>query len=406
MYRSQRESGDGGGGGGGKAEKTAGTESAAAQITTLVHHMDDRPPATRQEFREMADLAAAVFAAGGGRHPSGGPPPAAAAAAAHDAWLLLGRIACNTFTVTDDDLRPVGIALYPAAASAGNHSCRPALCATFLGRTLRLRCIRPVVAGTELMLSYTDLARPRHVRQKELAAGYHFRCSCERCRRPPPEDAALDAFRCSDAACPGPVRRCRDRRHGHLASLCSGVTVDRGIGGGVGDGGVGNGSGNRGGGGDGGSCGNSGGFDDGFDVDGDGVGDAAVRWNGAGSIRRGVAIGSSEHYRRWAAMPDMSCGGAANDRGNDGNGTAGRGGGDGGSGAALENTSGATDHGNDKEIDDDYGSCSENDATETQDATSETFACMRCGRSLPPAAAATAAAAARRCGELQVAGEA
>ena len=61
----------------------------------------------------------------------------------------LGRIATNALAVTDDELQPIGLGMYPLAALA-NHSCDPTAAQTFDGATLELRALRPLAAGAPL----------------------------------------------------------------------------------------------------------------------------------------------------------------------------------------------------------------------------------------------------------------
>ena len=48
--------------------------------------------------------------------------------------------------MTDDELQPIGLGMYPLAALA-NHSCDPTAAQTFDGATLELRALRPLAAG-------------------------------------------------------------------------------------------------------------------------------------------------------------------------------------------------------------------------------------------------------------------
>ena len=51
--------------------------------------------------------------------------------------------------MTDDELQPIGLGMYPLAALA-NHSCDPTAAQTFDGATLELRALRPLAAGAPL----------------------------------------------------------------------------------------------------------------------------------------------------------------------------------------------------------------------------------------------------------------
>lgn len=68
-------------------------------------------------------------------------PVAAGAADPHDVRqiaLLLARFACNNHTICDDELRPLGVGIYPLGALV-NHDCRPNCVQTFAGRNIVFR---------------------------------------------------------------------------------------------------------------------------------------------------------------------------------------------------------------------------------------------------------------------------
>jgi hypothetical protein len=52
--------------------------------------------------------------------------------------LLLARFACNNHTICDEELRAIGVGLYPLGALV-NHSCRPNCMQTFSGRNIVFR---------------------------------------------------------------------------------------------------------------------------------------------------------------------------------------------------------------------------------------------------------------------------
>ena len=109
-------------------------------------------------------------------------------------WYLgcFARLSCNSFSVCDDELRPVGSALFPTVAML-NHSCLPNAVAMFSfagvgggvsgsgSVQVKVRAIRRIHAGEEVCISYIGLAQPRSARQRTLAADYHFACGCARC---------------------------------------------------------------------------------------------------------------------------------------------------------------------------------------------------------------------------------
>ncbi|KAG2493715.1 hypothetical protein HYH03_008228 [Edaphochlamys debaryana] len=86
---------------------------------------------------------------------------------------LLARLAANCHTVADEELRPLGAALYPTGALV-NHSCTPSCAQAFRGATLQLRALRPLAPGDELTIAYTELAASRQERREALAEGYAF----------------------------------------------------------------------------------------------------------------------------------------------------------------------------------------------------------------------------------------
>lgn len=55
--------------------------------------------------------------------------------------------------------------------------------------------IRPIRAGEEICIQYTDLDRPRADRQAELLAKYSFTCTCWSCSLPPQESRRSDIRR-------------------------------------------------------------------------------------------------------------------------------------------------------------------------------------------------------------------
>ena len=100
------------------------------------------------------------------------------------AVFTLCRLGCNSHTITDSDLRAVGIGLYPLAALV-NHSCRPSAVQAFSGRRIRIRAASDLKPGDEVTISYLDLADPLRMRRHELQDRYHFTCSCPLCSAPP-----------------------------------------------------------------------------------------------------------------------------------------------------------------------------------------------------------------------------
>lgn len=73
---------------------------------------------------------------------SGASNPSAAADDVRQIALLIARFACNNHTVCDDELRPVGVGLFPLGALI-NHHCRPNCVQTFTGRSIVFRWVLP-----------------------------------------------------------------------------------------------------------------------------------------------------------------------------------------------------------------------------------------------------------------------
>jgi hypothetical protein len=95
----------------------------------------------------------------------------------HEAHLavakLIAKMSHNCHTICDDELNPVGLGLYPPAATM-NHSCVPNCCVTFKGKTLYVRCLSDCESGTELTIAYVELCAPRETRRNELKKHYKF----------------------------------------------------------------------------------------------------------------------------------------------------------------------------------------------------------------------------------------
>lgn len=120
---------------------------------------------------------------------------------------VVGSLSCNLFTITDTELLPCGVALFPTA-TLFNHSCTPSACQVFpragaadapAQRIIEVRAIRDVQRGEELCVSYIDSAQPRQERQSALLQMYRFCCSCYKCC----VADSRDAWRCCSAQCRG-----------------------------------------------------------------------------------------------------------------------------------------------------------------------------------------------------------
>ncbi|RYP72841.1 hypothetical protein DL769_004356 [Monosporascus sp. CRB-8-3] len=64
-----------------------------------------------------------------------------------------------------------------------NHSCEPNVLTVFQGSELRVRSLRPIKAGEELLQCYTDVTCDVLMRRKRLKDQFFFDCTCSRCER-------------------------------------------------------------------------------------------------------------------------------------------------------------------------------------------------------------------------------
>jgi len=90
-----------------------------------------------------------------------------------DLAKLIGKLRLNCHTLCDDELRPYGIGVYPVAAMM-NHSENPNCFAIFRGKKMIVRCLRDVLPGEELTISYDELMKPKRERAKSLKSNYGF----------------------------------------------------------------------------------------------------------------------------------------------------------------------------------------------------------------------------------------
>lgn len=109
------------------------------------------------------------------------------------------QFSCNSHTICDDELKPIGAGLYPLAAVI-NHSCQPNCVITFQGNTAFVRTITDVEAGSELNLSYIEIAESTEKRRRELRENYHFDCDCVRCSGGVVNESELSGFKCESCA--------------------------------------------------------------------------------------------------------------------------------------------------------------------------------------------------------------
>ncbi|XP_028395252.1 histone-lysine N-methyltransferase SMYD3-like [Dendronephthya gigantea] len=122
---------------------------------------------------------------------------------------LFCKVNCNAFTICDGELKPIGLGLYQTAAFL-NHSCEPNCIAVFIGATCHIRNIKNVEQDQELFISYTELMRPRAVRQDELREQYYFDCACPRCVNELEYGSEMNSLKCLNRECPNAVGFSKD----------------------------------------------------------------------------------------------------------------------------------------------------------------------------------------------------
>ncbi|XP_061668053.1 N-lysine methyltransferase SMYD2-B-like [Syngnathoides biaculeatus] len=94
---------------------------------------------------------------------------------------LFSQVACNGFTIEDEELSHLGTAVYPDVALI-NHSCVPNVIVTFDGTRAQVRAVNHVEAGDEVLISYIDPLYPTDDRNGRLRDAYYFCCRCRECR--------------------------------------------------------------------------------------------------------------------------------------------------------------------------------------------------------------------------------
>ena len=122
---------------------------------------------------------------------------------------VLAVLQRNAHSVCDDELREVGVALYPREVTAANHSCRPNIWPRFRftvskAPVLEYAVLSSVEANKELTHEYADLLDAD--RRESLRKNYGFVCACDECAF---ASKAREAARTE-------LRRKRDAMEAHL----------------------------------------------------------------------------------------------------------------------------------------------------------------------------------------------
>uniref|UniRef100_A0AAQ4NRV0 [histone H3]-lysine(4) N-trimethyltransferase n=1 Tax=Gasterosteus aculeatus aculeatus TaxID=481459 RepID=A0AAQ4NRV0_GASAC len=114
-----------------------------------------------------------------------------------DLLALISQVACNGFTIEDDELSHLGTALYPDVALI-NHSCLPSAIVTYDGTAAQVRAVRNMEPGDEVLISYIDLMYPTDDRNNRLRESYYFTCDCRDCKSKSGDKAKLRVRKRSD----------------------------------------------------------------------------------------------------------------------------------------------------------------------------------------------------------------
>ncbi|CAG5928054.1 unnamed protein product [Menidia menidia] len=114
-----------------------------------------------------------------------------------DLLTLFSQVACNGFTIEDDELSHMGTAVYPDVALI-NHSCLPSVIVTYNGTSAEIRAVQDMKPGDEVLISYIDLLYPTDDRNNRLREYYYFTCECSECTNKSKDKAKLKARKQSD----------------------------------------------------------------------------------------------------------------------------------------------------------------------------------------------------------------
>lgn len=110
---------------------------------------------------------------------------------------LFSQVACNGFTIEDEELSHLGTAVYPNVALI-NHNCLPNTIITFKGTSAQIRAVKDMKPGDEVFISYIDLLYPTDDRNNRLRESYYFTCDCHECQSRSQDKAKLKVRKLSD----------------------------------------------------------------------------------------------------------------------------------------------------------------------------------------------------------------
>ena len=96
---------------------------------------------------------------------------------AHEYWQAHAQVGTTTTlcarTVHKCFSQPVGVGLFPTGALI-NHSCTPNVMQSFQQQQVTFTALQPIAAGTEITISYIELAATRAERRHQLQDQYYF----------------------------------------------------------------------------------------------------------------------------------------------------------------------------------------------------------------------------------------
>jgi len=106
------------------------------------------------------------------------------------------RVLINSVEITDSFGNSIGTGVY-LGLSAVDHSCKPNVSVTFVGKTALLRAIENVEEPSfqNIRINYLTEILPRHERQRRLKEQYYFDCNCDLCLDED-ADSLIESFVC------------------------------------------------------------------------------------------------------------------------------------------------------------------------------------------------------------------
>ncbi|GAX79165.1 hypothetical protein CEUSTIGMA_g6605.t1 [Chlamydomonas eustigma] len=163
-----------------EAAPSTANDCSWASVQVLKHHWESLDEGRKIMYAQMATVARSFILAGLSDQRNLQLENAASSIeekrvpSVKDIALLLARFACNNHTICDEELRPVGVGLFPLGALL-NHCCTPNCMQSFGTRgEIHFRALRDISPGETLTISYVELAATLQERREELASTYYF----------------------------------------------------------------------------------------------------------------------------------------------------------------------------------------------------------------------------------------